>query len=262
MGGYSFLRQCWAEAVELGGVGHTSAALTRLGEVIRSGTRSGDDIVVSLAESTTASLLRQAGRHHDASVRDGRALTLAGIAEPDDSPWHRAATLDALVGLAADDLGQFRFAAAARLLDRARAVLPSSSDPDWLGARRPRLRVEWVCTELAVYTDRPEAARRHAAAASRIGDEPDVPERHRVKTVLIAAAAALAGGEHDRAARLAIEATERARAAGLLPLEWASWALRAGLPGSARTAQIAVRGLADARAELLRRGMPLDQRPL
>ncbi len=241
----------WERAVQQGGVGHTAAAFTILHTVGRIAHADDDDVLASLALSTRASLLRQAGRHDAAAPLDGRALGHVG-ADPGDDPWHRAAVLDALVGVAADDLGLLRFDATRRLLARARRTM-NDRDDDWFAGRRPRLRVEWVSAELAIYTDRAEAARQHADAASRLCEADPTPERHRVKTQLIAAAATAAAGDVDSARDLAAQVTTRSRDAGLLPLLWASLALRRGFDPADQGVQA---DLARVRDELVARGVP------
>ncbi|AZG44943.1 hypothetical protein [Gordonia insulae] len=259
---------CWAQAVELGGMGHTARALTILTDVGRRARGADDGVLVSLAGSTRASLLRQAGRHRAAAGIDGAALSAVlsgqGDAElPGAAEWHRAAVLDAVVGLAADHLGRLHLAAAGRLLDRARAVVAPDegradegrADEGWLGGRRPRLRIAWVSAELAMYAGDPARATEHAREASELAAVDGTPERHRVKTMLIAAAAAATAGDPARANGLATEVTRRARDAALLPLEWASLALRQGIdPADAQVAG----DLSRTRAGLIRRGVPFE----
>ncbi|MGC4962234.1 hypothetical protein ACPXCG_00995 [Gordonia sp. DT218] len=252
----------WDRAVHRGGIGHTAAAFALLDGADRLGRVHGDDVLSSLAFSTRASLLRQAGRHRHASTFDGRALLLVGVAHPDGSEWRagapvewrRAALLDALVGLAADHLGRLRLPATARLLDRAR----DHADPDdggWLAGRRPRLRIEWVSAELAMYGGDVAKALGHAEAGCRLAEFGDTPERHRVKTTLIAAAAAATAGDVHHAAELACEVTRRAADADLTPLRWASLALRNGLDPADEEVR---KELAWTRSELISRGVPFD----
>ncbi|WAC54732.1 hypothetical protein [Gordonia sp. SL306] len=252
----------WDRAVHRGGIGHTAAAFALLDGADRVGRERGDDVLSSLASSTRASLLRQAGRHRQAATYDGRALLLVGVGSPDGGQrrmaaggrWRQAALLDALVGLAADHLGRLRLSDAARLLDRAR----DHADPDdggWLAGRRPRLRIEWVSAELAMYGGDAAKAVGHAEAGCRLAELGDTPERHRVKTTLIAAAAAATAGDSRHAAELAGEVTRRAADAGLMPLQWASLALRNGL--DAGDEQV-TKELARTRSELISRGVPFD----
>ena len=234
MGECAHGRALWSAAVEQGGIGHTAGAFAILDEVERAGRRCGAPALESLALSTRASLLRQAGRHRNAAALDGRALLLVGSSgapEPRNrtqTQTHRAAVLDALVGLAADHLGQVHLAAARRLLARARGIA-DVADTAWLAGRRPLLRIEWVSAEVAIYSADSASALEHAQHARELCTVADTPLRHRVKTELIAAAAHAAAGDLLMAAQRAAEVTADARAGGLLPLEWASLALRHGL---------------------------------
>ncbi|MEE4022382.1 hypothetical protein V1Y59_04760 [Gordonia sp. PKS22-38] len=233
-------------------MGHTAAAFAILESVVRSARPAGDTALESLALSTRASLLRQAGRHVEAAGVDGHALAVVGCARPGPTAEHRAAILDGLVGLAADHLGQLHLGATRRLLGRARE-LADDDDPGWMAGRRPRLRIEWVTAELAMYAGDGPGAATHADAAVALCRAADTPVRHVVKTMLISAAAAASAGDVRTAVERAAEVTERARAEGLLPLEWAALALRHGLdPADAEVGA----GLSDARAQLVRHGVP------
>ncbi|MYR06246.1 hypothetical protein GTV32_07930 [Gordonia sp. SID5947] len=164
----------WERAVHRGGIGHTAAAFALLDDVDRLASARGDDVLSSLALSTRASLWRQAGRHRRAAALDGRALRSVGVESPTGDVWRRAAVSDALVGLAADHLGQLRLAAAARLLARARDHV-DPDDPGWPAGRRPRLRVEWVSSELAMYAGDAVAAIGHAEVGCRLAEIVDTP---------------------------------------------------------------------------------------
>lgn len=246
----------WSDAVEWGGVGHTARAFALLDDVDRIARAADDGVLASLSGSTRASLLRQAGRHRLAATIDGRALLSVGGPRRDDDPYTRAAVLDAVVGLAADHLGQLHLTAARGLLQRARRCA-SADDPEWLAGRRPRLRIEWVSAELAMYSGDPTGACTHADAALLLAAAPDTPHRHRVKTSLIAAAAMATAGRSAEASDQAAQVGARAAEHGLLPLEWASSALRTGLNPS-DTAGAA--DLARLRADLIRRGVPFEHR--
>ncbi|MFW0784385.1 hypothetical protein AAFP35_07655 [Gordonia sp. CPCC 206044] len=240
--------------MERGGIGHTARALTMLDAVDASGRVAGDDVLRSLASSTRGSLLRQAGRHRDAVRHDGAALRLAA-ANVADGAWWRAAFIDALVGLAADDLGMLRFGASDRLLSRARAV-HADRPGQWWTDHRPHLRVEWVSTELAIYTGDPSRAVEHAEHGLRLADRDDVPVRHRVKTLLIAAAAAASSGDEQLARERASAAAAGARAHGLLPLYWASSSLLSALDPDDPDLSANV---ARSRSELIYRGVPFTE---
>lgn len=268
----------WKAAVEAGGRGEYAAALTelaRLGEDVRSAHGSmprgpGAAALLSLCRSTTASLLRQGGRHDLSLGLDGLAFaTVAGI---DPAPGGeagvdpvRAARADALIGLAADNLGLLRFGASARVLDRARSLL---SDPaeDWVSAPpvdwpthgRCRLRWEWVSAELGLYSGDVAAGLAHAEAGDllvrHLTDTSDVPARHRVKTSLIHAAALAGVGEVEASAARARNVVVDAGEHGLLPLEWAGLSLLTGMVAASDSEEKRHR---DLRATLIGKGMAL-----
>ncbi|MFT4124757.1 MAG: hypothetical protein QM662_00810 [Gordonia sp. (in: high G+C Gram-positive bacteria)] len=249
----------WRAAVELGGAGWGAAALAALAELSRPVGRTADDVVASLAHSTAGSLYRQAGRHADALIFDGRALAAAAATRRPD-PAARWAMGDALVNLAADNLGLARFGASRRLLARAAAVLggdvATPADP-WEGVARCRLRLWWVRTELALYTgDAPTAVLCADRAVRLLDARPDGgTPRHRVKTELIAAAAR-AATMPDAATAAARRARRSAHDLGLIPLEWAAVSLQLGL-GDDRADRGDLERLTDCLAD---RGMPLPDR--
>ncbi|SDU53764.1 hypothetical protein SAMN04488548_1341946 [Gordonia westfalica] len=275
--------QRWEAAVDSGGRGEYAAALTmltRLGEDVRSahgGTPHGPDAaVLSLCRSTTASLLRQGGRHDLAHGLDGLAYGTvagddgAGVDHGRIDPV-RAARADALIGLAADNLGLLRFRASARLLDRARAQLSgqdgqtperwASAEPvDWLTHGRCRLRWEWVGAELGLYSGDAAAGLAHAEAADllvrHLADTSDVPARYRLKTSLIHAAALAGVGETEESAARARGVVVDAGEHGLMPLEWAALSLLAGTGAASASEEKRHRGL---RATLIGKGMALTR---
>lgn len=271
----------WVRAVELGAQGWAAAALTELAETTRCARRVGAYPAASLAQSTAASLLRQAGRHGDALAVDGHALSLiehphlielprpTAIAEtPPESPGPRgndreraqAALVDGLVNLAADNLGLGRYGSSRRLLERARAVpLPATrrTDPDgWHFGLRCVVRRCWVEAELALYTGDPDAALHHIGRArEHLGSARTPSVRHRIKTDLIAAAATAASGERADALARAVELGREASAAGLIPLAWAAQSLRCGLdPDDV----VAAERLSRLDHVLTQRGMPFN----
>jgi hypothetical protein len=165
--------------------------------------------LVSLAHSTQGSFLRQLGWHAQARGFDGRALALAG-ADPE-------ARADALIGLAADALGDGRFAAAATLLTRVDSVLMPAVVPDRLAVRR-----RWVAAELAMASGDGEIAVRHAEEAVELAQAMDVAStRHRVKSDVVLAAALCSAGVTERARAVAQTALEATGQSGLIPLRWA-----------------------------------------
>jgi hypothetical protein len=194
----------WLRAVAAGGQGHYGCATAELAAQRRD-VRSGP--LASLAHSTIASLVRQLGGHSEARRWDGRALSLAA-SDPE-------ATVDALLGLAADALGMHRFSASAALLDRAGAMLDTSSGP----ARLP-VRWQWVAAELAMAQSDGDEAVRHAELASELAAcQPSA--RHRVKTQVIHAAALCSAGRITAARSTADDALSATGTLGLVPLRWA-----------------------------------------
>lgn len=268
----------WEAAVEAGGRGEYAAALTqleRLGADVTSvhGPMPRDPAaaaLLSLCRSTTASLLRQGGRHDLAQELDGLAYATVAAVDAARSIGAaadrvRAARADALIGLAADNLGLFRFGASARLLDRARTLFcdasgeqASADEMDWLTHARCRLRWEWVSAELGLYSGDVAAGLSHAEA----GDElvrhlsgiSDVPVRHRVKTSLVRAAALAGVGEVEASAARARDVIVGAGERGLLPLEWAALSLLTGIGAASASEEKRYR---DLRATLIGKGMAL-----
>ncbi|GGF32209.1 hypothetical protein [Williamsia phyllosphaerae] len=239
----------WMRAVAAGARGHYAAASAELDRADRS---TADPAVRSLAYSTRASHLRQAGRHARARRHDGEALWWA-TGEATDAVA-RAAVLDALIGLAADSLGSARFDLADRLLARCEIVLAGMDDGEpWIWTGRLRLRHLWVRTESALY--RGEAHRARTAMLERVELLDACPSvRHRIKTDLIAAAASAATGATAEAAQVAIECADAARTHGQLPLEWAATSLLVGIGTTAQGDEDLIDSEARLRRELNARG--------
>jgi len=236
--------QCWHRAVALGGQGHYASAHTELDRLAL--LPGADAALRSLGANTRASWWRQLGWHRRAARWDGAALSLAGRADP-----ARHADVDALVGLAADALGQGRLPLAGHLLDRGRSDAADEVSGDGFDALRVRIRWHWVAAEIAMAGGDAAGA---VAAAQRAVElaEAGPSVRHRVKSNLVRAAAGVVAGEPA-----AVDAVARVHALcvefGLLPLRWAAALLWAGAADGAarRTA------LVDAQkcgAELARRG--------
>ena len=248
----------WHRAAAHGAAGHVARADTELEMLRDEATRAGDTALESLCLSTRASLLRQAGRHDRALVSDARALAAIGLPGPAgaaDGRWAFAARMDALVGLAADNLGRFAFGASERLLRRARSLMAAAAPDagDWECALRPMLRCEWVSAELDLYRGEPAAARIHAQAGLDLLAELPAQRhtRHRMKTDLIAAAVDAATGDAAAAVERGQACRRAAADAGLLPLQWAATALLGSLVSDPGVA-VEYRSL---HAELTRRGM-------
>ncbi|WP_054815740.1 hypothetical protein [Nocardia arizonensis] len=251
----------WLRAVVLGGQGFYAAARAQLRRIPA---ETADPVLLSLSASAQGSLLRQLGRHAAAAVYDGRALALLPprsftdrmVAEPPaapdvstktpgapESPVTLAefaappdatdAVCDALTGLAADAIGTGRIALAERLLDRV--------GPFAVGRPRATIREHWVSAETALAAGRPADARPRARAALDLAERcPSV--RHRVKSALLVAAAAMACGDLDEAAEYADSVARQCREHELMPLAWACAMLRAGLADPDAAAEAAACG--------------------
>jgi hypothetical protein len=223
----------WLRAVVAGGQGRYGSALADLAVLCRA-RQSGP--LVSLAHSTRASFLRQLGWHPRARAWDGRAYALAG----EDSE----AGADALIGLAADALGVGRFAASARLLQRARPL----SDA---GPGRLPVRLAWVSAELAMARGYGAAAVEHADRAVDLAATFG-SARHAVKSDVILAAALCSAGAVERSRRIADSALATAGRLGIVPLCWALACLLADI-GSDRHTPAQVLGIRDQSADTVRR---------
>ena len=179
-------------------------------------------------------LLRQAGRHDKALVPDARALALIGLptssGERMGDNWARAARIDALVGLAADNLGRFAFGASERLLRRARTLTDPGmiTDTDWECGLRAAAPVRVGQHRTRPLPWRPGVGA-HAHPQAGLDLLAAVPAehhlRHRIKTELIAAAADAAAGKTDAAIDRGHRCRRASAGAGLLPLQWAATAL-------------------------------------
>ncbi len=206
-------RTRWLAAVALGGQGHYAAAAA----LLRPLTAHHGALWASLAASTLASHRRQLGAHAAARPLDAlalRAATAIGGREPDQDGVDAAgARCDALVGLAADALGLGRLAETARLL--AAATPARGVTPSW----RSAVRLSWVRAELALASDRPNAA---------IGPAGDALQRsagavrHEAKSRLVLAAALATAGQTNRADVLLHELVSVLRRHRQVPLRWAT----------------------------------------
>lgn len=230
----------WSAAVDLGARGRAAAARAALGSLIR---EARDPRIVSLAYSTRASLTRQAGGHAQARADDARAcLLVASAARGRRDDWAFAAWIDGLIGLAADGLGIGDFAGSRTLLARVSQSIDGRGDVDsrpWIVDGRLRLRHAWVRTELALFSGDTPGSVGPGREARRLGADAPSP-RHIVKTDLISAAVAAAGGDGDTAAEIAADCENRCITWGLLPLQWAAATMLTGIgpdpDGAARRA--------------------------
>ncbi|WP_155827075.1 hypothetical protein [Jongsikchunia kroppenstedtii] len=211
LGPDNVLQARWFRAVALGGLGRYAAAAADLRYLTRGPAPAA---MRSLAFSATASHLRQCGQHRIALAWDGRAVSAA-----DDA----VSLADALVGLAADNLGRGEFTAAGRLLARAAEVDPAASgaasaDDPWWRSGRVTLRRQWVGAELALYSG--DSATARAIVEQMDADTPSL--RHRLKTVLIGAATAAASGDAGEATVMAQEVFGTSHEHRQRPLQWAA----------------------------------------
>jgi hypothetical protein len=201
-------------AIVLGAQGRYAGAAALLGEVAKGR----DPVLASLALSAFASHRRQLGGHHAAFGPDGAALRLAsgtrGQADPDglDTEGARA---DALLGLAADNLGVGRLTVARRLVGRVRAER-------W----RSKVRLGWVTAELELAGGQAARAVAPAEAALKLATTAGAL-RHVVKSQLVLAAALGATGERERAVHLVDEALGVSDKYALRSLSWPAGLLAA-----------------------------------
>lgn len=208
-------------AIVLGARGRYAAAATLL-----NGLRAGEDVVVaSLAASTLASHRRQLGGHAAALVLDGEALALAmaapeGRPDPDglDAEGARA---DAFLGLAADNLGRGRLAAARRLVARATA-----HTVNW----RTRTRSGWVGAEIELASNISRAAIAPAEMAAETAESRGAC-RHVVKSRLVLGVALANGSpaDRERAESLVESARETAEKCEFNSLLWPAYLVAADL---------------------------------
>ncbi|MFD5096383.1 hypothetical protein ACFWMR_37675 [Amycolatopsis thailandensis] len=208
-------------AIGLGARGRYAAAATLL-----AGLRtSKDPVLASLAASTLASHRRQLGGHAAALALDGEALALA-IAEPPGEPDTdgldaEGARADALLGLAADNLGRGRLAAARRLLARAEAHT---------GNWRSRTRAGWVGAEIELASNISRAAIAPAEMALETAQARGAC-RHVVKSRLVLGVTIANGSSADRdlAKALVESARETAEKYEFNSLLWVACLLAADL---------------------------------
>ncbi|MFN8032286.1 MAG: hypothetical protein U0Q47_03190 [Mycobacterium sp.] len=232
--------ELWLRAVAAGGQGRYSSARADLA-ALRRLRPSGR--LASLALSTEASFLRQLGDHRLARGWDGRALALA--------PGPGEATVDALVGLAADALGIGRLAASAQLLNRAAGALADTDAPP------PRLAIRqaWVTAEHAMAGGLGQEALGHARRGVALADAA-LPQlrRHRVKSDVVLAAALCCAGLPDRAREVADAALADTQTYGLVPLRWALACLLLDIGSATLTSQQVLAIRTECAAAIARRG--------
>ncbi|HVV14228.1 hypothetical protein [Amycolatopsis sp.] len=197
-------------AIVLGAQGCYAAAATVLGEL----GRGPDPVLASLALSTFASHRRQLGGHAAALGPDGMALKLVtdvrGQPDPDALDVE-GARVDALLGLAADNLGLGRLAVARRLVARA-------EPENW----RSRVRTGWVTAEIELASGNAEAALEPAEQALKLATETGAL-RHITKSQLVLAAALGATGEPLARPRVGLLVEEALGVSDRFDLRSLSW---------------------------------------
>lgn len=231
--------ELWLRAVAAGGQGRYGNAMADLNELCRAQRRGS---LVSLAQSTRASFLRQLGWHERARGWDGRALALAG-SDPE-------AGADAFIGLAADALGVGRFAASAAALRRAGELVSGSRVP---------VRLAWVSAELAMARGEGATAVGHAERAVELAAALG-SARHAVKSEVVRAAALCSAGDVDASRQVADTALQEAERLGIIPLRWALACLLADIGSTRHTAPEMLRIRNECAATVRRRGGDLAER--
>ena len=180
----------WLLGVCLGAGGRYGEAVTTLRPLAAAPGRG--DRWASFAASTTGSLHRQLGRYAAARDFDRAALT-AARSLPDDDVEPIA---DALLGLAADAVGEGEVAAAREAHAEA-ARIAEAPDAPW----RPRVRAAWVAAEIALLSDDGGAALSAADDAVKGAEDARAPRHHAKSLVFRAVALRVTGDLAGRRAR-------------------------------------------------------------
>ncbi len=232
--------ELWLRAVGAGGQGRYASARADLAQLVRARPAGRWR---SLALSTEASFLRQLGWHWRAHDLDGQAWAASG-GDP-------MAGVDALSGLAADALGVGRLAASAALLLRAEGLARHASSegvPD-----RQSVRLAWVHAELAMAGGDGSAAVGHARRAVDLAAAvQSAPQRHRVKSAVVLAAALCCAGDVEGSRKVADAALTETEIHGLVPLSWALACLLSDI-GSEVRSPVSISSLRDRSAQVVTR---------
>ncbi|MBP2322546.1 hypothetical protein JOF56_002931 [Kibdelosporangium banguiense] len=243
-------RDRWLAAVVLGGQGRYAAASALLSGLLRDP----DPVIASLAASTLGSHRRQVGGHEVAKRLDAAALArLTGTGDGDrDGIDFLGARSDALLGLAADNLGTGRLVAARRLIDAADAL----GDVGWRG----QVRLGWVRAEVELADSRPKVALPIAEAALRRARAARAARHIAKSEMILSATLASCGGvtERIRARQLAAGVVDWGIELDLLPLVWPCSLLLADLEPA--KAEVHRRRAAGALHCVLRRADPIARR--
>jgi hypothetical protein len=211
-------RDRWLAAVVLGGQGRYAAASALLDGLLKDP----DPVIASLAASTLGSHRRQVGGHEVAKRLDAAALARLTGSGSDGGDWDGdrdgidflGARSDALLGLAADNLGTGRLTTARRLIEAADAL----GDVGWRG----QVRLGWVRAEVELADSRPKAALPYAEAALRRARAARAARHIAKSEMIVSATLAVCGGvtERVRARQLAAGVVDWGIEFGLLPLVW------------------------------------------
>jgi hypothetical protein len=198
----------WLLGVCLGAGGGYGEAVEVLAPLATTPARG--DRWASFAASTTGSLHRQLGRYRLARGFDQAALTAAEALPPTDVE----PVVDALLGLAADAVGEGDVDAARLAWARA-AEIADAPDSPW----RPRVRSAWVAAEIALLVDDADAALSAADDAVKGAEEARAP-RHHAKSLVFRAVALRGLGDLATAAVTARRGLATAVELGIPPVIW------------------------------------------
>ncbi len=196
----------WLLGVCLASAGRLGSALEVLDPLVSDDGSAENRVLGALAAASAASVYRQLGSHAVAQGYDERALAGSG--------GTGEAGFDALVGLAADAVGQGDAAGAAARLEQAAAL--AADRPDWW---RQRVRLGWVRAELALLEGRAADAVAAAHDAVDLAEQSGAP-RHVAKGLLFLGVAQVEAGHADEAAAVLRRAGLLAESLGTLPLQW------------------------------------------
>lgn len=227
----SAARATWLGAVADGASGRYGRALDALEPLVAAAPgpseREPSLLVRAAACATAGSLLRQIGDHPTAEPLDRRAL---GLLDRLPSAVGVDERLDAAVGSTADAVGLGDLdVARARLVEAQRVA---TGDPAVQAGWRPRTRLRWVETEVALLAGEIATAVEASGAAVRLARSARSP-RHLAKSAMFLGVAQALAGRVDEGAGSLQESAELADGAGLLPLVWPVRAVLGTMPGLA-----------------------------
>jgi tetratricopeptide (TPR) repeat protein len=196
----------WLLGVCLASAGRYGAALAVLEPLVAVTEPAEGKVLAALSGATVASVHRQLGRHSVAQGYDEMAL--AGSAGSGEAGF------DALLGLAADAVGQGDGQAATGRLAEAAAL--AEGHVEWW---RQRVRLGWVRAEIALLAGRPDEAAAAAHEAVELAEHSGAP-RHVAKGLLFLGVSQVEAGRTEEAAATLRRAALLAESLGTLPLQW------------------------------------------